>query len=189
MSLNQPAATRSFRFTCMLAGVALGVGLLVVLRDAQIPYFLYYPKSTNTILLSASLDAYVFALATLSIPASLIILILQAKQRRQPVGYAVAILAIAGAVWLLSFLLMWSYPLLSALGLYASTITTVAVNLLFCVRVYDLDRRRAVSDLLTPMMTIFVLIEFATLYHWAFASFDPITQIGRQAAELEANLT
>jgi hypothetical protein len=32
------------------------------------------------------------------------------------------------------------------------------------------------------------LIEFASIYHWIFSSTDPGTQIGLQAAELEANL-
>jgi hypothetical protein len=43
--------------------------------------------------------------------------------------------------------------------------------------------------MLTPTMMIFALIEFAAIYHWIFSSIDPGTQIGLQAAELEANVT
>jgi hypothetical protein len=130
-----------------------------------------------------------FALATLCVPASLIALILQTRKREQPWGFATSVLVLAALVWLISFLLIRNHPLVSALGLYASTVTMVAVNLQNCGRVYDLDRRRAVSDLLTPMMIIFALIEFASIYHWIFSSTDPGTQIGLQASELEANLT
>jgi hypothetical protein len=189
MLLSQSASSRSFRLTMMLAGITLGVGLFVVLRYAQIPFYLYYPRSTDTILLSGFLDTCLFALTTLSVPASLVILVLQAKHREQSVSFGGFALALAVVVWLPSFAFVWNQPFLSALGLYASTITMAAVNLLVCGRLHDLDQRRAVSDMLIPMVTIFALVEFATLYHWIFSSIYPRTQIGLQAAELEANLT
>jgi hypothetical protein len=173
----------------MLAGVALGVGPLVLIRNAQIPFYLYYPRVTNTVLLSVSLDTYLFALATICVPASLVVLILQTRKREESWRFVTFVLVFAALVWLLSSVLIRNHPLLSALGLYASTLMMVAVNLQLCGRVYDLDRRRALSDFLTPMMTIFAFIEFASIYHWIFSSTDPGTQIGLQAAELEANLT
>jgi hypothetical protein len=189
MLLKQSLSSGFLRLAFMLAGVALGVGLLVLVRNAQIPFFLYYPRVTNTVLLSVSLDTYLFALATLSVPASLVVLILQTRKRDQFRVFPTFVLVFAALVWLLSFVLILNDPLLSALGLYASTVMMVAVNLQLCGRVYDLERRRVVSDLLTPMMMIFALIEFASIYHWIFSSVDPGTQIGLQAAELEANLT
>ena len=53
-----------------VAGISLGIGLLVLLNQLQIPYYLYYPRTTQTILISASYDYYLFLISTVSVPCT-----------------------------------------------------------------------------------------------------------------------
>jgi hypothetical protein len=43
-----------------MAGVAVTIGILVVLRYAEIPFFVYYPRFTDTVLISESIDMLLF---------------------------------------------------------------------------------------------------------------------------------
>jgi hypothetical protein len=71
--LAHTTRVRFFEVTIGLAGVAVAIGILVVLRHAQIPFFMYYPRTTNTVLVSESLDMLLFVGASLCVPLSILI--------------------------------------------------------------------------------------------------------------------
>jgi len=167
----------------------MAIGLLVVLSYAQIPFFLYYPRVTNTILISESLDMLLFMGASLCVPLSVLLFALQPEAGRRSVRNAgVTLVAVLG-VWLLSLVLMLRSPSLAVLALFVSTVSVAIVNVSISDPVYGLEWRRAVSEMLVTMMTIFALIEFSPIYYWITSSVDPGTEMGRGAAELELNLT
>jgi hypothetical protein len=103
--LPRTASARFFKVTMTFAGIALAIGLLVVLRYAQIPFFLYYPRTTVTVLISESLDMLLFAGASLCVPPS-VLLALQRGAGRRSVRKAGVTLAAVLAVWLLSLVFM-----------------------------------------------------------------------------------
>lgn len=44
------------------------MGVLVVLRYAQIPFFTYYPRFTDTVLISEPLEMFLFVVASYVFP-------------------------------------------------------------------------------------------------------------------------
>jgi hypothetical protein len=98
-----------------LAGVAVAIGLLVVLRYARIPFFFYYPRFTDTVLVSESLDMLLFVEASLCVPLSLLLFALQPGARRRAVRNAGVVLVVLLAVWLLSLVFMSRSPSLAVL--------------------------------------------------------------------------
>jgi hypothetical protein len=189
MLVDHTASARLFRATVALAGLALVMGFLVVLRYSRIPFFVYYPRFTDTVLVSESLDMLLFVGASLCVPLSILVFSLQAGERRRSRGDAGVALAVVLAVWLLSLVFMSRSPSLAVLTLLLSAGSVAIVDVSISDQVYGLERRRAVSEMLVPMMAIFALIEFSPIYYWIFSSVNPGTEIGRQAAELELNLT
>jgi hypothetical protein len=172
-----------------LAGVSVAIGILVVLRYAQIPFFMYYPRTTNTVLVSESVDMLLFVGASLCVPLSLLLFALQPGTRRRAVRNAGVILVVVLAVWLSSFVFMSRSPSLTVETLFASTVSVAIVDVSASDSVYGLEWRRAVSEMLVPLMTIFALIEFSPIYYWILSAINPGTLTGREAAELELNLT
>jgi hypothetical protein len=86
----------------MLAGFALAIGLLVVLRYAHIPFFLYYPRFTDTVLISESLDLLLFVGASLCVPLSVLVFALQPGAGRRSVRDAGVTPVAVLALWLLA---------------------------------------------------------------------------------------
>src|SRR5208282_2143889 len=72
-----------------LTGLSLGIGLLVLLNQLQIPFYLYYPRTTNTVLFSASLDLYLFLISSTCVPGTFALL-----SRKLPRSGLIGILAI-----------------------------------------------------------------------------------------------
>lgn len=189
MLLSPSATTRLFRAITALAGLAVVMGVLVVLRYARIPFFMYYPRFTDTVLFSESLDTYLFMAASLCVPASLVAFTFQPKAREQSRGLVRLVLVPLFLIWLLSLAFISQYPLPSAVTLLALTVGVLVFNVLTCDRVYGLERRQVLSEVVMTTMTPLALIEFAPVYYWIFSSMSPGTEIGRGAAELELNLT
>jgi hypothetical protein len=188
MLLSPAATTRLFRAITALAGLAVVMGVLVVLRYARIPFFMYYPRFTDTVLFSESLDTYLFMAASLCVPASLVAFAFQRKAREQTRGLVRLVLVPLFLIWLLSLAFISQYPLPSAVTLLALTVGVLVFNVLTCDRVYGLERRQVLSEVVMTTMTPLALIEFAPVYYWIFSSMSPGTEIGRGAAELELNL-
>jgi hypothetical protein len=165
------------------------MGLLVVLRYSRIPFFVYYPRFTDTVLVSESLDMLLFVGASLCVPLSVLVFALQPGARRRALRNGGVILVVVLAVWLLSLVFMSRSPSLAVLTLFASTVSVAIVDVSASDSVYGLEWRLAVSEMLVPLMTIFALIEFSPIYYWILSAISPGTRIGEEAAEFELNLT
>ena len=61
------------KLACCISGVSLGIGLLVVLNSLKIPFYLYYPHVTQTVLTSATYDLYFFLASSVSVPSTLVL--------------------------------------------------------------------------------------------------------------------
>jgi hypothetical protein len=151
------------------------MGLLVVLNQLQIPFYLYYPRVTHTVLLSDAYDLYFFLVSSFCVPATFTLL--RRKLSRPWLTGAVAIWAVA---LVLTILGQWY----GALLLYATVISAAILSVL-----KDDWRRHAAAELSTCALAIFVMIETSSLYYWIGASLNPHGQAGLLAQELELNLT
>jgi hypothetical protein len=89
-----------------MAGVAVAIGILGVLGYAEIPFFVYYPRFTDTVLISESIDMLLFVGASLCVPLSVLVFALQLGARRQSRGDAGVTLVVVLAVSLLSLIFM-----------------------------------------------------------------------------------
>jgi len=158
-----------------ISGVSLGIGLLALLNSVQIPFYLYYPHVTQTILTSATYDLYFFLASSVSVPCTLVL----NKSKLSKPG-------------LIGILTVWIVALaLTVLGVnYAVVIlyATVFFGVILSVSKSEL-RRPAVGNALTPALSIFVLVESSPLYYWVGAALNPHEQVGLLSQELELNLT
>jgi len=158
-----------------ISGVSLGIGLLVLLNSVQVPFYLYYPHVTQTILTSATYDLYLFLASSVSVPTILVL----NKSKLSKSG-------------LIGILTIWIAALsLTVLGVeYAAVIlyATVAFGVILSVSKSDL-RGLAVGNVLAPALSIFLLIESSSLYYWVGAALNPHGQLGLLSQELELNLT
>lgn len=159
-----------------LTGVSLGMGLLVVLNQLQIPFYLYYPRTTHTVLISASFDLYVFLISSMCVPSTLVLF--SRKLTRSGLIMILAIWTIA----LTLALLQQPY----GIGIIYITVAYAAVVNMWKA---DTPAGSAVAEVLIGTFAILVLIEFTTLYYWAASSINPEVQFGLLFEELEANLT
>jgi membrane-associated HD superfamily phosphohydrolase len=128
MLLAETTRVRLFEAARALAGVAVAIGILVVLRYAEIPFFMYYPRTTNTVLVSESFDMLLFVGASLCVPLSLLLFALQPGARRRAVRNAGVILVVVLAVWLLSLVFISGSPSLAVLTLFLSTASVAIVD-------------------------------------------------------------
>jgi hypothetical protein len=158
-----------------LAGISLGIGLLVLLNQLQIPYYLYYPRTTQTILISASYDYYLFLISTISVPWTFVL-----SWRRNSIPVSIATLAV------------WAIALVQAIFdqptgvpiLYAVVIWATALSML-----RSEGRRIALTEILPSTLSIFALVEWASLFYWISAALNPQARVGGPSEQLEANLT
>lgn len=137
--LAHTTRVRFFEVTTALAGLAVVMGLLVVLRYSHIPFFLYYPRVTDTVLVSESLDMLLFAGASLCVPLSGLVFALQPGAGRRSVRNAGVTLVAVLAVWLLSLVFMSRSTSLTVLTLFASTASVAIVNVSISDPVYGLE--------------------------------------------------
>jgi hypothetical protein len=158
-----------------VTGISLGLGLLVLLNQLQIPYYLYYPRTTNTMLISPTYDYYLFLITTACVPLAF------AFQRKI---FAVWTLVGTVAVWTLSLILTFFNPPAAVLLLYVTVICTAILSVL------KADRRRlAMSEILPSTAVLLILVESSSLFYWMTAALTPQARFNVLSEQLEANLT
>jgi hypothetical protein len=156
-------------------GVSLGMGLLVLLNHLQIPYYLYYPRTTQTMLISTSYDYYLFLISTISVPWTFA---LSWKRFSTPVSIGTL------SVWVVSTVLAILNQPVAVPILYAVVICTAALNVL-----RSEVRRIAFAEILPSGLSILVLVEWSSLIYWISVALNPQTRVGGLSQQLEANLT
>ncbi len=165
---------RKLRLLHCMIGVSLAIGLLVLLNQLQIPFYLYYPRVTHTVLISESYDLYFFLVSSLCVPSTLVSLRKLSKSVRT--GIVV--------VWAAGLLLTISQLYGGAAILYATIFLTAVLSVSKAS-----VRRFVTAEVITGMLPIFVLIEASTLYYWFNSAFNPQAQTGLLQEQLELNLT
>jgi hypothetical protein len=156
-------------------GFSLGLGLLVLLNQLQIPYYLYYPRTTQTVLVSDSYDLYIFLITSASVPLALGFL-----SRNVSISPKIGL----AAVWAVSLALTIMGQPLAIVTLYLSVICAAVLNIFSG----HLDRS-AFAEILPSTLLIFVLVEFSSLFYWPTAALNPLGRVGVQSEQLEGNLT
>lgn len=163
------------RYANWITGVGLGIGLFVILNQFQIPYYLFYPRTTQTILISQTYDYYFFLASSISVPW-----ILALYRRRLSVPVWLGLLSI----WAISFVLAIIYEPFGVTVLYATLICAAALGVL-----RSDATRSTVREILPSTLTIFALVEWASISYWIVAAFTPHAGVSLLSQELEANLT
>jgi hypothetical protein len=158
-----------------VAGISLGLGLLVLLNQLQIPYYLYYPRTTQTMLISSSYDYYVFLISTISVPWTFAV---YWKRFSTPVSIGIV------AIWAVSIALAILNQPTGLPILYAVVICAAALNVL-----RSEDRRVALTEILPSALSILVLVEWSALFYWVSAAINPQARVVILSQQLEANLT
>jgi hypothetical protein len=174
---NEPTPMGSVQVKLLhwLIGISLSIGLLVLLNQLQIPYYLYYPRTTQTILISPSYDYYLFLISTISLPWTFAA---SWKRFSTPVSIGTV------AVWTVSIALAILNQPAAVPILYAAMICAAALNVL-----RSESRRVAITEILSSTLSIFVLVEWASLFYWVSAALNPQARVGGLSEQLEANLT
>ena len=160
---------------CFLTGLSIAIGLLVTLNDLQIPFYIYYPHIAKTVLISDSVDLYLFLLSSVCVPGTLFL-----SARKLSKFGMIGILLI----WITSlFLIVLQQP-------YGSLILYITVIYAAVLQLWNFGRRRfTATGLLMPALVVFVLIEFSALYYWTGSSINPQGEFGLSAEQLELDLT
>ena len=162
-------------YASWVTGIGLGIGLLVVLNQLQIPYYLYYPRTTQTALISSSYDYYLFLLSAISVPWTV-----ASFRRRISISFSLGTLSVWGVSFVLAII---NEPF--AVAIVYATVLGAAV-----LRVFRSDaRRRTLTEILPSALAILVLVESASLCYWMVAAVNPHGGVGILSQELEANLT
>jgi len=157
-------------------GVCLGIGLLVVLNQLQIPYYLFYPRTTSTILISSFYDYSLFLVSSISVPLTFAL-----YRKRFPTAVSLGTLA----AWAVSFVLAIINEPLAVAILYATVICAAS---LWTLR--SDARRSTFNEILTSALTIFALVEWSSVCYWVAVGINPHGDLaGVLSQELEANLT
>lgn len=155
-----------------LAGVSIGIGLLVLLNQLKIPYYLYYPTTARTVLISDSIDVYLFLASSVCVPMFAFV-----SHKLSRLGTGIL------TVWVVSLVLViFSEP-------YAIPILYVTVISAAVVNVSGHEWQRLAADLIISMITIVALIEFSAVYYWVNAALNPLGMVGVLSEQLELSLT
>lgn len=160
---------------CFLTGLSLAIGLLVTLTQLQVPFYLYYPHVTQTILVSGPVDLYLFLLSSGCVPAALFV-----NARKLSRSGMIGILVI----WMVGLAMIILQQPYGALILYVTVLYAAVLEVL-----KSDHQRSVVSQLLIPVLAIFLLIEFSVLYYWAASALTPGQRFGLSAEQLELSLT
>ena len=147
-----------------LFGVSLAMGLLVLLNQLQIPYYLYYPRTTQTVLISESYDLYLFLISSLCVPVGLALV-----SRKISKSGLVGILVI----WAASFVL----TILREPVAVPTLLVTVACAAALTVSKADL-RQSSIMEIISSTLVILLLIESSTVFYWIGAALNPQGRVG-----------
>lgn len=166
------------KYASWVVGISLGIGFLVVLNQLRIPYYLFYPRTTQTVLISPLYDYYVFLVSTISVPWSIALF-------RGRISLPVCVGTIS--VWAISFILaIVNEP-------FAASIVYVIALCASVLVVFRSDGRRdKLMEILPSALTTLVLVEWASICFFVAAAINPhrtVASIGMLSEALEANLT
>jgi len=155
-------------------GICLGIGMLVLLNLLQIPYYLYYPTTTQTILVSDTYDLYIFLISSACVPVTLALSSMKTSLATK-IGVA--------AVWAVSLVLTLIGQFPGIVILYVTVISVAALAL------RQEPRKSAISETLASSLTIIALIESSCVFYWLVAALNPQGRVGVMSEQLESNLT
>ncbi len=156
-------------FHC-LTGVSLGIGFLVLLNQLRIPFYLYYPRTTQTVLSSEFFDLCFFIASSVCVP--MLVLSFGKFSRLVRVGILL--------IWVTGLILTIVGEPYGVPMIYATIVLVVILDVL-----KSGSCRFAGSLLYT--LAFFILIEFAAVCYWAGAALNP--RVGNLSEQLEVNLT
>jgi hypothetical protein len=163
------------RYANWVTGISLGLGLFVVLNQLQIPYYLFYPRTTQTILISAPYDYYLFLISSISVPWTF-------ARFWKKISPLVSLGTLA--VWAISLVLAIINEPFAATILYASVIGSAVLGVF-----RSEARRQALREVLPSAVVLFVLVEWSSVCYWLVAAVSPHSGFGIVSQDLEANLT
>jgi hypothetical protein len=158
-----------------LTGISLGIGLLVLLNQLQVPYYLYYPRTTQTMLISYSYDYYIFLISTITVPLTFAF-----SWRKFSTPASMGLIS----VWVAAFALAILNQAVAISILYAVVICASALGVLGSD-----GRRVAVTEILPSALVVFVLVEWSSLFYFVAAALNPHGGVNMLPAKLEADLT
>lgn len=176
-SLGQQPDNLTARLLRYLSGVSLAIGILVLLNQLRIPFYLYYPRTTHTVLTSETIDRFLFLISSLCVPIT-IASFTQKLSRRVEIEVV--------AIWVAAGTLTIVAPLYGAPILYAALIVGTILSIL---RTEEPLRTRRTADVIQGTLAALLLIEFSASYYWITSSLNPQNQVGLSAEVLETNLT
>jgi len=168
-----------------LCGIGIVFGFLAVLNQLQVPFYLYYPRTTETVLVSATIDAYVFVASTLVVPISLLLHFRRKSALSSRFGISSTVAVI---LWIASVGFITSFTSLALLGLLISLLITAADLVVFSSS-YNMRWQLVASDILVGGLTILCLVEAAPVFYWFSSSINPLSNFGESSSILETNLT
>jgi hypothetical protein len=164
-----------------LTGLSLAIGLLVLLHETQLPFFLYYPNTTNTVLISESLDRYLFLITCLCVPGTLLVARNTWTRMVRSVGLGIAALWISGIILL---------PIRADYGIFLTYLAVVAIALATFKESSKVhERSEEVASLILGATSLIAFIECASAYYWVVAAFSPQAMFGVASQNLERDLT
>ena len=158
-----------------VTGISLGIGLLVLLNQLKIPYYLYYPRTTQTMLVSTSYDYYLFLISTISVPWTFA---LSWKHSSTPLSMG-TLLAWAISTALAFFGQPAAIPILYAVVICAAALTARRSE----------TPRMTITETLPSAFSILALVEWPSLFYWVAAALNPQARVSGLSEQLEANLT
>jgi hypothetical protein len=164
-----------------LTGISIAIGLLVLLDQIRIPFFLYYPDTTDTVLISEPFDRCVFLVSTLCVPITLIAARDAWRKNLRSVVFLISALWLAGVILL---------PVLFSYGIYVIYLAVVILSLArFKGPSNAHERSEQAAYLIVGATSIVALVECASVYYWAAAAFSPQAMFGVSSQNLETDLT
>jgi hypothetical protein len=163
------------RYVGWVTGIGLGMGLLVVLNQLQIPYYLFYPRTTQAVLISSSYDFYLFLVSSISVP-----LTFTQHRTRLPIPAAIGTVG----VWAVSAVLALVNEPFSGTIVYATVVASATLRVF-----YSGARRRALREILPSAVALLLLVEWASICYWVSAAISPRGHFGIVSQQLEADVT
>ena len=164
-----------------LIGVSISLGLLVLLRQARIPFFLYYPHTTDTVLISDSVDPYLFLAASLCVPGAIL------ASRNDWKEKIPGDLVVISAVWAVAVILF--APINLSYAIPIAYVAVIMLALTLSAKQAEVGRRKTIAYIFVGAMTVLAMIECASIYYWVTSALSPRAFFGVASQDLETALT
>jgi hypothetical protein len=170
-----------FNALSWLTGISVAIGLLVLLNQIQVPFFLYYPNVTATVLISGVLDRYIFLITSLCVPITLLVARDTWRNKFRSVVFGIWVLWLGGAILL---------PIMFSYGISFIYLAIVILALARFKGHSDAhERSEEAAYFLLGATSIIALIECASVFYWVVAAFSPQALFGLASQGLETELT